>query len=392
MSTSKNKIKSSIYSVLKSDHRYNFLSLLQKMVYTYEPDSKKSNEDIASSFLNIEEFSKEHDLTFFSLNNPEDYDYVINDIMKIDYEHKLSEKNKELFDGLYSKFSNKDYIKELYLNAIKDNFGMDNIQDGGLFWLEETDDGLDAIFAHIDDISNLKEDDRNDFLEKIVSNKKKTKNFLEKQVDSPLLKFEGKQFSENDLSKMSPEELSSLTALVIEENNRRYNLKENKLIIKFNNGILEPFLPGIDFKIKEFYPKNKALYFLALLNLKGVKFDDLKKGKYLKNLNLLYKGLHNYEKSDKNSNIQSPKRTIAKMLDKSLAVSAIKSKTNTSIKNHVEGFYPDLNHANHILNDVSFTNEEKYLNIPIDRDKVENLFLIRKLLNNEFTLDDYKIR
>jgi hypothetical protein len=362
------------------------------MVYTYEPDLKKSNEDIASSFLNIEEFSKEHDLPFFSLNNLEDYDYVVNDIMKIDYEHKLSEKNKELFDGLYSKFSNKDYIKELYLNAIKDNFGMDNIQDGGLFWLEETDDGLDAIFAHIDDISNLKEDDRNDFLEKIVSNKKKTKNFLEKQVDSPLLKFEGKQFSENDLSKMSPEELSSLTALVIEENNRRYNLKENKLIIKFNNGILEPFLPGIDFKIKEFYPKNKALYFLALLNLKGVKFDDLKKGKYLKNLNLLYKGLHNYEKSDKNSNIQSPKRTIAKMLDKSLAVSAIKSKTNTSIKNHVEGFYPDLNHANHILNDVSFTNEEKYLNIPIDRDKVENLFLIRKLLNNEFTLDDYKIR
>lgn len=120
MSTSKNKTKSSIYSVLKSDHRYNFLSLLQKMVYTYEPDSKKSNEDIASSFLNIKEFSKEHDLTFFSLNNPEDYDYVVNDIMKIDYEHKLSEKNKELFDGLYSKFSNKDYIKELYLNAIKD--------------------------------------------------------------------------------------------------------------------------------------------------------------------------------------------------------------------------------------------------------------------------------
>jgi hypothetical protein len=362
------------------------------MVYTYEPDLKKSNEDIASSFLNIEEFSKEHDLPFFSLNNLEDYDYVVNDIMKIDYEHKLSEKNKELFDGLYSKFSNKDYIKELYLNAIKDNFGMDNIQDGGLFWLEETDDGLDAIFAHIDDISNLKEDDRNDFLEKIVGNKKKTKNYLEKQVDSPLLKFEGKQFSDDDFSKMSPEELSSLTALVIEENNRRYNLKENKLIIKFNDLILEPFLPDINIKIKGFCAKNKALYFLALLNSKGVKFDDLKQDKYLENLILLYKGLYNYEKSDKNSNIQSPEQTITKMLDKSLAVSALKSKTNTSIKNHVGGFYPDLNLVNHILKDVSFTNEEKYLNIPIDRDKVENLYLIRKLLNSKFTLDDYKIR
>lgn len=379
------KVKSSIFSIAKSDHQYDFLSLLQNMVYTYEPDSN-INKAGNNFFSNTRQSLKENSVPIFQLNNREDYDYVVNDILKFDHEHGLSKNNKDLFESIYSKFSNRDYIKELFLDGIKDNFGMDNIQEGGLFWLEETENGLDAIFAHIDDISNLNDSERNNFLEKITRNKKsRSKEFSEEQAESPLLNFEGKQFSKNDIQKMSPEELSSLTALVIEENNRIYDLKDDKLIIKFYKGKLELFIPEINNKIKEFYPKYKALYFFTLLKPKGVYFNDLIDRKNLEDLTKLYK---NYKKSNKQTSTQ----TMTKMVSKSNSVSSVRAKTNTSLETHIESFNKDFNLAHHILKEISFTSEENFLNIPIDRDKIANLYLIRKALNGKFNLDDYKVK
>lgn len=393
MSTPKNEIKSSTYSVLKSDHRYDFLSLLQNMVYTFEPDTKKINENVTKFFSNTRKVSKENKVPIFQLNNSDDYDYVVNDILKFDHEHNLSENNKELFDSIYSKFSNVDYIKELYLDGIKDNFGMDNIQEGGLFWLEETEDGLDAVFAHIDDISNLEVEEQDNFLDNVITNKKqRSESYIEEHSGSPLLKFEGIQLSKNDIQKMNPDERSSLLALLIEENNRIYDLKENKLIIKFRHGRLHPFIPEIDDKIKKFYPKYKALYFFVLLNSKGLKYNDLKKSKYLEDLTKLYKSFNNYKKKNGDSSMQNANRTMSNMIQKSNSISYVRSKANSSLRNHIEGFYSDLNLAHHILKDVSFTNAENFLNIPIDRNEIENIYLIRKALNGKFDVADYRIK
>lgn len=364
--------KSSYYPITFSDHRYRYFAHLQKIIYSLTPTSEEHKLTFNKLFLECKDFASINEVSFFSVDELGREDQIRKNFSSILEKLNPTEEETKDFEVLMKELINEEDFKELFTDYLEHELGIDNADEGGLFWVESFENGLHAIFAHIDDIVELETPERRDYLERIFSHLKNDFQPLEELVPSPTFNFGCLIRSEEDIEKLSDKEFSYTKALIRKETKRRYEKMKTKLIISYiNTNKLEVLIPGIENKIEGFIAQSKAIYFLTLLYPDGLTFNDVDKDEIKEKLITIYSDIY----FTKNSN----REIINKLLDDKQKFSTKKTTASAVIKSHVEDHFEDRDHASLIIDDVSFTPEEYYLNIPVDRDAISGIKLIHKL-------------
>ena len=372
--------KSSYYPVTVSDHRYRYFAHLHNVIYSLNPPSEKHKLTFNELFSECEEFGDMNKVTFISVDKLGSEEQIRKNFSSILEKLNLSDEERKEFEVLMKELINEEDFKELFTDYLEHELGIDNADEGGLFWVESFEHGLHAIFAHIDDIVALETLERNDYLEQIFSNKKNDFQPLEELIPSPTFNFGCFIRDEEDIEKLSEKELSYLKALLRKDTKRRYEKMKTKLIISYlNSNKLEVLIPEIDGKIEGFIAQSKALYFLTLLYPKGLTFNDVDKDEIKEKLITIYSDIYFTKKSNT--------KIINKLLDDNTQkLSSKKATASAVIKSHVEEHFEDRDKASLIIDDISFTPEGYCLDIPVDRDAISGIKLIHKLFNKGYKI------
>jgi hypothetical protein len=382
------------------------LTKFHNTVHIIEPDTKN---EIDEEFLNnFEELALKNKVSLVSVDKLGEKEHFKKRFSIFVNNSNLSNKEQQKLENYKEEILEKDNFKERFLEYIGYEFGIQDSNEGGLFYNEPIEGGINIIFAHVHDIRQLDKEKRDKFLKDLFLKKKYSYVEGEPVTSSPKLHFA--IFKEN-LNKYSDEELTTGSPYRIDEIKERYNKTPTKLIIRYNLGY-EIYVPPILDKELKMVPMNKALYFftLALKEVaeeeevvevveeetkpkNGITFEKLSNSPHSENLTRIYRKLDNYEiekYGDDGKKGEKTEELTVKIFKDSL--SSLKSRTKKNIQDHIYAETGDWNFTFEVIEKISYVKKNKFLRIPLDRDEVaitsQGLVTnpINKILNTKFKI------
>ena len=367
----KKTILSKYYPVLKSDPDYRFLLYLQHVTYTLKPSIEENAKASKPILSYCENLAKEARVLLISIDDMENENDREKYFKSASSKLNLTREGKNQFEDLCESIPYKNNLRQLFSESIEHYFGIENTKEGGLFWIEAFENGLNAKFVHINDILNLDDTKRNDFLKNLFIKQFNSFEPLEIFTPTPIYKFEGLEISEDILDRLGDKELTSLSAFLYELRKKRREEKKIKLIIEYRNLSYKVFIPDIDQEV-ELYPKDKALYFLILLYSNGIDYYNL--GDYEVSLIDILGKIKSQEK-------EVTIKTVKNLIEKNEIMKPTKSNTNKSIKKLVNEFYKgDESYCKVITEEITYIRDSQILKILVDRDAISGISNIKKLL------------
>lgn len=294
------------YTVFKSNPIYDYLSIFISKIFFVESDivvNNQQNFKEVYDLFNNEELKK---FNFISVSiQPKRNSSLI--LSELNMSSKLTAKDLDHFKHIYNKqsLSKPEYKK--FLSLMIDLFGFKNIHEGGLLWFEPYIHGYKVKFMSAKKfITNsnpkyLKETILNNcdidrVLKEFNIEVEKNKNELDRSdSDIESLNFKNeipsvtveytrsleqlKELQNADYQKeTSIEEVNNYFKAVLEVYKSffkgKIRNKGHKLEIRYINWICKLYVPGIEEEIT-MLPVAKSFYFLTLINLGGIRIDEL---------------------------------------------------------------------------------------------------------------------
>ncbi|MBZ9652659.1 hypothetical protein [Psychroflexus montanilacus] len=386
------EIKSSSYLLANTDSRYPFLTKFNNTVHIIEPDTE--DEVDGEFFNNCEELAQENKVSLVSADKLGEKEEIKLNFPSIAKMSNLTKEEKQKLENFKEEILKKENFKERFLEYIEYEFGIQNSNEGGLFYNEPIEGGINIIFAHIHDIRQLDKKRRDKFLDNLFLKKKFSYFESETVTSSPKLHF---AILKENLGDFSDKGLTTCLPYRIDEIKEKYDKIPTKLIIRYSlSSGYEILVPPILDKELRLDPMRKTLYFFILSLDSGIRFEETSNES--KKLTRIYRKLDNYSinkdrKGKKVKNGQRGEKTTEltiKMFKESL--SSLKSRTKKIIQDHLYEGTRDWNYTFEVMDKISYVNKNKFLEIPLDRDDVALTSSkrisnpINKILNTKFKI------
>ena len=212
--------KSSSYLIANTDHRYRLLVNFHNAVHNFKPDSESEDDEVF--FKKCQELADEYKVLLISVDDLGKEEQIKSNFSSIAKKLKLSSKDEENLDKFKNEMLEENDFKELFSDYLRYEFGIQNSSDGGLFYSEPVEGGINVLFAHIDDIRELNNEKREIYLKKLFRKKKYSYVEGETLTSSLKLNFEILSYNDEDIDKLTEEQTSYLLTLLQKKRQKDY--------------------------------------------------------------------------------------------------------------------------------------------------------------------------